>query len=194
MTSTPALRDDPVAFILALYRDHGATRYESSQDVGVTQLEHALQSGTLAQRSGAPDTLIAAAFLHDVGHLLWAGDEHLRGVDDRHETCALPLLRRAFPPTVLEPIRLHVAAKRYLCSVEPSYHDDLSVTSQRTLALQGGRFTAAEAAAFRAQPGADEAVLLRRWDDGAKVVGADTLSIDYFAALLASVRSDAATA
>lgn len=182
--------DDLLEGFLALFNLYGAERYESTREDSVTQLDHALQCGTLAAHAGASETLVAAAFLHDVGHLLWAGDEHLRGIDDHHETCALPLLRRVLPEAVLEPIRMHVQAKRFLCNIEPSYHDALSATSKHTLQLQGGVFSDAEAEAFILTPYARDAVLLRRWDDRAKTIGAETMPLEDFARLLRGLRID----
>jgi phosphonate degradation associated HDIG domain protein len=135
----------------------------------VTQLQHALQAATLARREGAPATLVAAALLHDYGHLV-AEDEGaaLRGVDRRHEEAAANHLAAWFPPAVTEPIRLHVAAKRYLCAVDPDYLAGLSPASVASLAVQGGPFSAEEARRFRAGPHAEAAIRLRIWDDTAK--------------------------
>lgn len=168
----------------------------------VTQLEHALQSGQLAERAGASDALVTAAFLHDLGHLINDQGETptLRGIDDRHEYVAIPRLRELFGPAVLEPIRLHVEAKRYLCArgdgtlTGPQYHASLSADSLRSLALQGGVFSDAQAAAFIAQPHAREAVQLRIWDDLAKVAGADTPPLAHYLALATRVAQAGAPA
>ena len=116
----------------------------------MTQLEHALQSATLAEAAGADAALITAALLHDLGHLLNDQGETptARGIDDVHQYFALPFLRPLFDDDVLEPIRLHVDAKRYLCATRPGYHDALSADSKRSLALQGGVYTAPRRAAF----------------------------------------------
>src|SRR5512139_978051 len=143
----------------------------------VTQLQHALQSAELAERAGASDELVLAAFLHDLGHLINdQGDTPtLRGVDDRHEYVALPFLRDLYGDAVLQPIRLHVDAKRYLCArgdggvSGAEYWAALSADSKRSLELQGGIFSAAEADRFIAQPHAADAVRVRLWDDLAKV-------------------------
>jgi predicted HD phosphohydrolase len=89
-------------------------------------------------------------------------------------------LGRYFGAAVVEPVRLHVAAKRYLCAADRGYYTDLSSASKRSLALQGGTFDAAAAAGFETEPFAEDAVRLRRWDDLAKVPGAPTKSLgDY---------------
>jgi phosphonate degradation associated HDIG domain protein len=157
----------------------------------VTQLEHALQSAQLAEAAGALEPLVLAAFLHDIGHLINDQGETptLRGVDDRHEYVALPFLRGLYADAVLQPIRLHVEAKRYLCARGDgringaAYWVALSADSKRSLELQGGIFTDAQAAAFIAQPHAADAVRLRLWDDLAKTAGAPTPPVERYLAL-----------
>jgi phosphonate degradation associated HDIG domain protein len=165
--------------ILSLYEAKGARAYEGE---GVSQLEHALQSAHNAEREGAPHELVCAALLHDIGHLLNdKGDTPtLRGIDDAHQYAALPFLRPHFPESVLGPIRLHVDAKRYLCATRPEYYGSLSEDSKRSLALQGGVFSATEAEWFIRQPHAAEAVRVRLWDDAAKTRGAATPDLAHF--------------
>jgi phosphonate degradation associated HDIG domain protein len=162
-----------------LFARHGASQYSGEP---VTQLEHALQTAHLAEQSGADDALVTACLLHDLGHLLNELGETptLRGIDDTHQYYALPFLRGLFPSEVLDPIKLHVDAKRYLCQSNPTYHDRLSADSKRSLELQGGVFDAAQAAAFLAQNGARDAVLLRQWDDLAKQADLTTPSLAHF--------------
>src|SRR5712671_197451 len=169
--------------ICALYERHGGRMYSGEP---VTQLEHALQSAALAEFAGADAELIAAALLHDLGHLLNDQGETptARGIDDVHQYFALPFLRGLFDERVLEPIRLHVDAKRYLCATRPGYYDALSVDSKRSLALQGGPFSAADGAAFIARPHAGRAVELRLWDDAAKLAGQPTPPLAHFAAIM----------
>jgi phosphonate degradation associated HDIG domain protein len=152
----------------------------------VSQLEHALQCAYLAQGDGAPDTLITAALLHDLGHLVHdLGDNPAaQGIDDKHEVRALHTLRRAFGDAILEPIRLHVDAKRYLCAVDERYHDGLSEASRLSLTLQGGRFDQQGARAFITQPYAREAARLRTWDDRAKTPRTPTPALDHFVAIM----------
>ena len=169
--------------IISLYEEKGGREYEGE---GVSQLEHALQAATHAERAGAPPELVCAALLHDIGHLLNDKGETptLRGVDDEHQNAALPFLRGRFPAAVLEPIRLHVDAKRYLCATRADYYGRLSEDSKRSLELQGGVFSAAEAERFIRQPHADEAVKVRLWDDAAKTRGAATPGLAHFEPLL----------
>jgi phosphonate degradation associated HDIG domain protein len=175
--------------ICLLFARKGGRAYDGEP---VTQLEHALQAAALAEAERAPAALVAAALLHDLGHLLNDQGETptLRGVDDLHQFAALPFLRGRYGDDVLEPIRLHVDAKRYLCATRDGYHDALSADSKRSLLLQGGVFDAAEAAAFIAQPHAPDAVRVRLWDDLAKVPGRATPPLAHFvAALEAAQRS-----
>lgn len=172
-----------------LYRLHGQRLYGGVQAEAVTALEHALQCAQLAEWAHADDSLVAAALLHDVGHLL-AGGHTPDGEDDQHEMLASAWLSQAFDADVVEPIRLHVQAKRYLCTRDTGYHDSLSPASRHTLVLQGGPMSEAEAQAFETLPHADAAVKLRRWDDLAKVPGRPTPSLDYYLVVLARLVQD----
>ena len=166
-----------------LFARHGASRYSGEP---VTQLEHALQTAHLAEQSGADDALVTACLLHDLGHLL--NDQgrglndtpSLRGIDDTHQYYALPFLRGLLHDAVLDAIKLHVDAKRYLCRANPGYHAKLSDDSKRSLELQGGVFSADEAAAFLRLSGARDAVMLRQWDDLAKQAELPTPSLAHF--------------
>jgi phosphonate degradation associated HDIG domain protein len=171
-----------VGQIVALYESRGGITYARDR---VSHLEHALQAAALARAAGAPDSLVVAALLHDVGHLLAADDAlAAHDVDDEHEALGATFLGRHFAPQVARPVGLHVAAKRYLCWVEPDYFGQLSSMSVRSLALQGGPFTSAEARAFEQRLGFREAVMLRRWDDQAKVPGLPVPDLAQYHALL----------
>jgi len=180
--------------IQTVFEQHGALAYSGEP---VSQLEHALQSAQLAEQEGAPDSLVVAALLHDLGHLLHprvqAHDTPTeQGVDDLHQYYALPFLRANFSAAVLEPIRLHVDAKRCLCAIDPEYFGRLSPDSVRSLALQGGIFNAEQAAVFQAQPYAEEALRLRRWDDLAKIAGRETPPLEHYLTLVRRVATQQA--
>jgi phosphonate degradation associated HDIG domain protein len=162
-----------------LFRAHGHIEYAGE---GVTQLEHALQPAAGAVAPRAAPALVTAALLHDLGHLLNLQGETptARGVDDQHQYFAIPFLRGLFPDAVIEPIRLHVDAKRALCALETGYHEALSEDSRRSLTLQGGIFSGEQLAAFRARPFAEDAMRVRRWDDAAKVPGAPTPPLSHY--------------
>ncbi|MFT7643465.1 MAG: phosphonate degradation associated HDIG domain protein [Pirellulaceae bacterium] len=148
----------------------------------VTQQEHALQAALSAENSAAGAELIAAALLHDIGHLLHdlPDDATDNGIDDVHEELGERWLRKFFNPAVSEPVRLHVSAKRFLCATEAEYFSQLSPTSVQSLKLQGGPYNAEEVAKFEQSPFFREAVELRRWDDEAKVVGLATPAVNHF--------------
>ena len=167
--------------VLQLFEQRGHSQYGGE---AVSQLEHALQSAFLAEQEGAPAALIVAALLHDLGHLLHdlPDDAPERGIDDDHETIASNYLKPLYPESVTDPLRLHVAAKRYLCAVDSGYQQSLSEPSRISLTLQGGPMTAAEVARFRQSPHWEDAVRLRRWDDAAKVPGLVTPPLSHFAA------------
>jgi phosphonate degradation associated HDIG domain protein len=174
---------DRIERLLDLYESKGTAQYGRE---AVSQTEHALQSAALAEAEGSAPALVAAALLHDVGHLL-AKREPGKDEDDRHEDIGWGFLKSQFGAAVAEPVRLHVPAKRYLCAVEPDYFAILSPASVHSLELQGGGFTADESEQFRRVPFADDAVRLRRWDDQAKVPGNRTKSLRDYAALLRSL-------
>ncbi|HEX9463786.1 MAG TPA: HD domain-containing protein [Alphaproteobacteria bacterium] len=176
---------DPVETLLELYETKGKAQYGRE---AVSQTEHALQSAALAEAEACTPALVAAALLHDVGHLL-AKRNPGANEDDRHEDIGWGFLKSLFGEAVAEPVRLHVPAKRYLCAVEPDYFSILSPASVRSLELQGGRFTAPEAEQFRQNPFAADAVWLRRWDDQAKAPGTRTKSLRDYAALLRSLSA-----
>lgn len=155
----------------------------------VSQLEHALQAAWAAEQRGASDALVIACLLHDLGHLIFEqGHTDLaEGKDDLHQFRVLPFLRPLLPDAVVEPIALHVDAKRYLCFAEPGYLQGLSQASQLSLSLQGGVMDEAAAAAFMARPYAADAVALRRCDDEAKVVGLETPGLEHYLPRLAAL-------
>lgn len=169
----PKWQGEPDRFVselLGWLEAAGATNY----DEDVTQYEHALQSAALARQLGHRATLTVSALLHDVGHLLLGergGRSGFLARDLEHERVGAVWLARAFDADVTEPIRMHVDAKRYLCSVDATYYSRLSEASKRSLGLQGGAMTADEVKAFLVCPGAEDAIELRRIDDLAKEPG-----------------------
>lgn len=165
--------------ICAQIKVRGATAYVGEL---VSVAEHMLQSALAAEQDGAADTLITAALLHDYGHLLHGLSEDVatQGIDARHEDLAFEVLAPNFVPAVVEPIRRHVAAKRYLCAIDPLYIAELSGASMLSLKVQGGPMTAAEAKAFARSPFAGDAVRLRRYDDIAKVPRMQTPDFEYY--------------
>jgi gamma-butyrobetaine dioxygenase len=173
--------------IARLYATRGGLRYGE----GVSQLEHALQCAVLAEAAGAGPATVAAALLHDIGHLP-SGEAEAAASDNRHEAKGAQMLAGLFGPDVRGPIALHVAAKRYLCAREPGYFDALSAASKASLELQGGPFDAAAADAFERRPFWREAVALRRWDDLGKSADVCGRSFaDFLPALRAALAQPA---
>jgi phosphonate degradation associated HDIG domain protein len=160
--------------IAELFAGPGARDYLGEE---VTIGEHMRQAGALAEAAGASAPLVAAALLHDVGHLREASDS-------KHGDAGARWLSQWFGAAVTEPVRLHVAAKRYLCATEPGYFGLLSPESVRTLALQGGPLTPEEVAAFESLPYARDAVAVRRWDDEAKDPSVTPPSFAHFEVLI----------
>lgn len=171
--------DPRIAQISELLTGKGQRRYGLED---VSQLQHALQSAWFAEQEGGDASLITAALLHDIGHMVHDLGENpaAEGVDDRHEEQGQRWLTRWFGPDVTEPVRLHVAAKRYLCATEPDYFSRLAPDSVLSLSLQGGPMSPSEAADFGALPQAEAAVKLRRYDDRAKEKDLATPDVAHF--------------
>ncbi len=172
--------------IAQLFTAHGGHTYDES----VSMTDHMLQTATLASAADCADHLVLAALLHDIGHLLLAeqdlanpSDSH-RHTDLHHEDLAAAFLRPHLPEIVVAPIALHVSAKRYLCATDDEYLARLSPASTHTLALQGGPFLESEVTAFQDNPDWQDALLLRRFDDDAKVSGTPTPTVEEFLARL----------
>lgn len=176
-------KDNIVDFIGDIFRRRGADSYLGER---VTMSEHMLQSAMLAERDDAGDALIAAALLHDIGHYTgeFPEDALERGIDNLHEQAGAAILAPFFPALVVDCVRWHVEAKRYLCATDRAYFRRLSPASVHTLELQGGAMSPAEARVFARQPNLAAILRVRKWDDGAKVAGRTTPEFEYHAPLL----------
>jgi [1-hydroxy-2-(trimethylamino)ethyl]phosphonate dioxygenase len=183
VTSRELESGDIIGLIADIFERRGADSYLGE---AVTMAEHMLQAATLAQAEGAPNALIAAALLHDIGHFTseFGAYSPEDTVDNGHDEAGAKVLGRFFPPLVTECARLHVAAKRYLCATEQTYCDKLSVPSKHSLSLQGGPMGDAEIANFCSLEFHREAVRVRLWDDAGKVAGLQTQTFDDFRPLL----------
>jgi len=161
--------------VQALFAAHGASDYVGE---AVSQEEHALQCAKCATDAGAAPEEVAAALLHDVGHLLGLADPAAHGRMGEFGVARHEDVGRAFcdahglPTRVGTLVQAHVQAKRYLCWRNPGYAARLSAASTATLRFQGGPMGDAEAAAFEAGPDRDVILRMRGWDEAAKVVGA----------------------
>ncbi|MBP8145583.1 HD domain-containing protein [Pseudorhodoferax sp.] len=177
----------------AIYLDRARQPYGRT---AVQQLQHALQSAWAAERAGASPELISAALLHDIGHMIHDLGEHpvSRGVDDHHEERGAAWLAWHFGPEVTEPVRLHVAAKRYLCATQVDPFGQLSRDALDSLTVQGGPMNEAECAAFEREPHAQAALQLRLWDEAAKDPAADPPDWAHFEPFVEQARARTATA
>jgi len=176
------------AQIIELFDQKGSALYYGE---AVTERDHALQCAALARAARVADDVVLAALLHDIGHLLHGLPEDVaaKGIDGQHEDAGAAWLAPHFPRAVVDPVRLHVAAKRYLCAVEPDYALGLSAASLRSLELQGGAMSPAEVRDFEMEPHAHAAIAVRRWDDGAKVPDLQVPPIESYRSLLEAAHS-----
>lgn len=170
--------------LVDLFGRYGADHY----DEDISQLAHGLQAAALAESAAAPAPLVLAALLHDVGHLLELDGRVTPAVsadeDGHHEARGARYLASLLPTSVTIPVALHVRAKRYLCGVDATYVAQLSEGSVESLERQGGPMSDAEISAFERLAGGEDAVLLRRWDDEAKVIGLDVAPFDHYIGLI----------
>jgi phosphonate degradation associated HDIG domain protein len=178
--------------LLSIYARRGSAAYFGE---AVTMAEHGLQAAYLAHAAHASDALVVAALLHDIGHLIESVPANIAGwkTDACHELSGSRWLAAHFGPEVCEPVRLHVRAKRYLCATDPAYFGRLSSASVLTLKLQGGPMSPAEVAMFEAEPYRREAVLVRQWDDQAKIAGLRTPDFNHYRVLIEQLAETSAT-
>jgi [1-hydroxy-2-(trimethylamino)ethyl]phosphonate dioxygenase len=169
--------------LLSIFSGRGAQTYFGEV---VSTMEHSLQAAYFAQACHAPDSLVIAALLHDIGHLIDSAADDIAdwNQDARHEVSGGRWLAARFGSAVAEPVRLHVPAKRYLCATEAGFIGRLSAASVQTLKLQGGPMSPAETIAFETEPYFREAILLRQWDDQGKVAGLQTPNFSDYAEII----------
>jgi predicted HD phosphohydrolase len=181
-------RQTIVPFLLQIFETRGPESYLGET---VSMAEHMEQSAACAYEDGASDELIIASLLHDIGHFI--GDFELdaleNGTDNFHEESGAFILEQFYPPEISEPVRLHVAAKRYLCTVGGDYYDKLSAASINSFNLQGGKMNALEIADFEENPHHKAAIKLRHYDDDGKVQGRMIYKINHYQSLLESLLS-----
>ncbi len=186
MTSPQLDRSNIVAFIADIFERRGAESYLGEP---VTMAQHMLQGAVLAEKAGARSELVAAALLHDIGHYTSEFGPYSPEdtADNLHDEAGAKVLEPFFPSVVTECVRLHVAAKRYLCATDPSYFGKLSPASVHTLELQGGPMKADEVAEFRKNPFHEDAVRVRIWDEGGKQPDMATPSFKHYMPMLQAV-------
>lgn len=185
--------DTIVAFIEDILERKGADSYLGEE---VTMLQHMLQAACLAEEAGADDELICAALLHDIGHYTNEFLENYieQGVDNFHESAGAIILERFFPDRVVDCVRYHVAAKRYLCATDGDYHEGLSQASKQTLKLQGGSMSPSDAQTFSGKVYLEDIIRVRRWDDLGKSPSKCTPPFSHYRPVLEKIVRDHADA
>ncbi|MDZ7749654.1 MAG: HD domain-containing protein [Halofilum sp. (in: g-proteobacteria)] len=186
MNAAELTRDTIVDFIGDIFARRGAESYLGE---AVTMSQHMLQAAQLAEHEGAGEDLVAAALLHDIGHYTneFPDDALAQGIDNHHDEAGAAVLAPFFPSVVVDAVRAHVAAKRYLCATDASYFARLSPASVHTLELQGGPMSQAEADAFAREPNLEAILQVRLWDQAAKDPEASTPPFEHYAPLLQRV-------
>ncbi len=168
MTTEKAIRVADT--IIDLYKQYGGSEYAGEK---VSQLEHMVQAAQLAELSGFDEEVILAAFLHDIGHIAEeaSGENEMDeyGIKDHEALGAQYLSGHGFSSKISKLVASHVQAKRYLTRKDPDYFNQLSDASKKTLEFQGGMMTVEEANAFEKDPLFSEIILMRRWDEQAKI-------------------------
>lgn len=179
MPNQPLDRNEIISFILDLFARRGAEEYMGEP---VSMAQHMEQSAACAKADGASDDLVIAALLHDIGHFVgdFSIDALENGIDNYHEAAGAQFLAPYFPASVTEPIRLHVAAKKYLCAVDRDYFKRLSAASIQSLQVQGGPMSENEITKFEANPFHRSAVKARLYDDDGKVAGLDIKPVSSY--------------
>jgi phosphonate degradation associated HDIG domain protein len=186
MYQKPLDRLSIVDFIIDLFSRRGSDEYMGEP---VSMAQHMEQTAACATADGATNDLVIAALLHDIGHFV--GDLPIdaleSGIDNLHELTGAKFLKTYFPASVTEPIRLHVAAKKYLCAVDEQYFALLSAASVQSLQVQGGPMTKTEIETFESSPYHQVAIQLRRYDDDGKVAGLEIKTVQGYKSTLQSL-------
>ncbi len=179
-------QDTIVGFLADIFERRGGEEYLGEP---VTMAEHMLQGARLAEQAGESDVVITAALLHDIGHFTSEfGMFSMADTKDRyHEEAGASVLSGFFPSVVTDCVRYHVAAKRYLCAVDPDYYGKLSDASVHSLNLQGGPMSRGEIEEFERSPNLADIVKVRHYDDAGKLPDMKTRGFSYYAPMLQRV-------
>ncbi len=182
-TNNQLCKQTIVPFLLSIFATRGPESYLGES---VSMAEHMEQSAACATEDHASDELVIAALLHDIGHFIsdFPLDALEKGADNFHEDAGALILEQFYPAAISEPVKLHVAAKRYLCTVQPDYRDKLSAASINSYNLQGGKMNAQEVQAFEANPHHQAAIKLRHYDDDGKIKDRNIYKVEHYSSLL----------
>jgi [1-hydroxy-2-(trimethylamino)ethyl]phosphonate dioxygenase len=154
---------------------------------GLTISEHMIQTAMLAEKNKCSDDLVCSSLLHDYGHFVLEDPHQLvsNQIDGNHETIGANYLKKYFSKEIIEPILLHVDAKKYLTR-NKKYFDNLSEASKTSLKLQGGIMSDIDAEKFETNKNYENAIKLRRFDEGAKNLNIKIKKIEDYKELLLS--------
>ncbi len=100
----------------------------------VTIAEHMIQTAMLAEKTNCSSNLVCSSLLHDYGHFILENPDDLvsKEKDGKHESVGYEFLKKYFIKDVVEPIKYHVKAKRYLTR-DKKYYQILSEASKVSL-------------------------------------------------------------
>ena len=183
LSFTSLNRSNIVAFLEDIFERRGGEEYLGEP---VTMAEHMLQGATIAEQNGEPEIIVVSALLHDIGHFTSEfGMFSMEDTKDRlHEDAGAKVLQNFFPQLVIDCVRYHVAAKRYLCATRPSYFYRLSEASVHSLNLQGGPMSDDEAKEFEKNPYLKDILKVRYLDEAGKSEDMSIPSFSYFAPMV----------
>jgi len=153
----------------------------------ITITEHMIQTAMLAEKNNCSSSLICSSLLHDYGHFILENPDDLvnKEKDGKHEDVGYKFLKKYFVKDVVEPIKYHVKAKRYLAR-DKKYYQILSKASKISLKLQGGIMDEKEANEFKNNEFFENSIKLRKFDEGAKKILPKIKSIKEYKNLLVS--------
>ena len=153
----------------------------------ITISEHMIQSAMLAEKAKSNEDIVCSCLLHDYGHFIIEDPDKLvkNEKDGKHESIGYEYLKNFFNKEIVEPIKYHVLAKRYLVRGK-KYFNLLSEASKISLKLQGGPLNNKESKEFENKEYFNSAVLVRKFDEAAKKKDVKIKSIDNYKSLLNS--------